>query len=79
MDKQDEDVSVEQVDTIQGQKFEFEKKTVNSKGVDDALMFTVDREPITWTAEQERRLLWKIDLRLIPLVCLSWTRSSVYH
>jgi hypothetical protein len=73
--KQDEDGSVEQVDTIQIQNFEFGEKRVNLKGVDDALMFTVDREPITWTAEEERKLLWKIDLRLIPLVRLSWTRS----
>ena len=68
MNKREDDPSVEQFDTIQSQEFNYEEKVVNVKGVDDALIFTVDREPITWTAEEERRLLWKIDLRLIPLV-----------
>ncbi|PMD31885.1 MFS general substrate transporter [Hyaloscypha variabilis F] len=71
MNKQENDPSVEQVDTIQSQEFNYEEKAVNLKGIDDALMFTVDREPITWTAEEERRLLWKIDLRLIPLMLLA--------
>jgi ACS family allantoate permease-like MFS transporter len=69
MDKREDDPTFEQVDTAPSQNFYYEENPANVKGVDDALLFTVDRDPITWTAEEERKLLWKIDLRLIPLVC----------
>jgi hypothetical protein len=77
MDKREEDPSFEQVDVAPSQNFDYDEKPINVKGVDDALLFTVDREPITWTNEEERKLLWKIDLRLIPLVChRHWSKSS---
>jgi MFS transporter, ACS family, DAL5 transporter family protein len=78
MDKRDEDPTFEQVDTVQSQAFDFEEKRVNVNGVDDALLFTVDREPISWTAEEERKLLWKIDLRLIPLVSYIVPHNQVF-
>jgi ACS family allantoate permease-like MFS transporter len=68
MDKQDDEPVFEQLDTNHIQQLDMEKKEVIVKGVDDALLFTIERQHITWTAEEERRLLWKIDLRLIPLV-----------
>ena len=68
MDKQEDAPASEQIDTAASQNFDFEEGKLNLKGVDDALRFTADRVPISWTAEEERRLLWKIDLRLIPLV-----------
>jgi hypothetical protein len=40
------------------------------KGVDDGFMFAVTREDIVWTREEERRLVRKIDMRMIPLVML---------
>jgi ACS family allantoate permease-like MFS transporter len=77
MHKREEDPTVEQVDTLQSQNFDFEEKRVDVKGVDDALMFTVNREPIIWTAEEERKLLWKIDLRLIPLLCRTTFKLTI--
>lgn len=68
MDKQEDAPAFEQIDTAAGQNFDFEAEKLNLKGVDDAFRFTADRAPISWTAEEERKLLWKIDLRLIPLV-----------
>ena len=36
--------------------------------VDDARKFLDGREQISWTEEEERRLVRKIDMRLVPLV-----------
>lgn len=36
--------------------------------VDDAKTFLDEREQISWTDEEERRLVRKIDMRLVPLV-----------
>ncbi|KAE8449528.1 hypothetical protein EG329_008137 [Mollisiaceae sp. DMI_Dod_QoI] len=71
MTKEEETPTLEQIDTIQSHNLQFEEKNTKVKGVDDALLFTVDREPITWTEEEERHLLWKIDLRLIPLMLIA--------
>ncbi|KAF8854789.1 hypothetical protein BDZ45DRAFT_805505 [Acephala macrosclerotiorum] len=72
MEKQENLPAFGQADTAPSQNFDFEEKRVNLKGVDDALVFTVDREPITWTAGEERKLLWKIDLQLIPLMLVAY-------
>lgn len=36
--------------------------------VDDAKTFLDEREHISWTDEEERKLVRKIDMRLVPLV-----------
>lgn len=59
---------VEQVDRVDTTTFESGEKTMAIRGVDDALVYAIESEQLTWTPEEERRLLWKIDLRLIPLV-----------
>lgn len=41
-------------------------KTV--KSADDAHVFIQEHETIEWTDEEERKLLWKIDIRVILLV-----------
>lgn len=38
--------------------------------VDDAKKFLDANGPITWTLEDERKVLRKIDLRILPLVFL---------
>ncbi|KFY80349.1 hypothetical protein V499_00785 [Pseudogymnoascus sp. VKM F-103] len=48
-----------------------EKRAIIPKsGVDDALQMALDSKDETWTEEEERRVLWKIDLVLIPLLFL---------
>lgn len=42
---------------------------IPKSGVDDALQMALDSQEETWTAEEERQILWKIDLVLVPLVC----------
>jgi ACS family allantoate permease-like MFS transporter len=46
MDKHDDEPTVKQVDTARTQNFRFEQKTVKLKGINDAFLFFVDREPI---------------------------------
>lgn len=36
--------------------------------VDDALQFVREHDEIDWTPEEERKILWKIDIRIIVLV-----------
>jgi MFS transporter, ACS family, allantoate permease len=46
-----------------------EKRAMMPKsGADDALQMALDSQDETWTEEEERRVLWKIDLVLLPLV-----------
>jgi ACS family allantoate permease-like MFS transporter len=68
MDKHDDEPTVKQVDTARTPNFRYEQKTAKLKGINNAFLFIVDREPIRWTAKEECKLPWKIDLRLIPLV-----------
>lgn len=42
----------------------------NANSVDAALQFIQNGEVISMTPEQEKRLVRKIDLMLIPLMCL---------
>lgn len=66
--KDREAVNVEHISHSSPVNYDLEDKKMATKGIDDALLFSVNNEEITWTAEEERRLLLKIDLRLIPLV-----------
>lgn len=45
------------------------KMSIHNPGVDDALQMAIDGQDEMWTAEEERKLLWKIDLIMTPLVC----------
>ncbi|CDH10903.1 probable Allantoate permease [Zygosaccharomyces bailii ISA1307] len=40
------------------------------KGVDDAMDFAEEAKDIVVTPEEDRKLLWKIDLCMFPLMCL---------
>lgn len=42
----------------------------NANSVDAALQFIRNGDVISMTPEQEKKLVWKIDLMLIPLMCL---------
>ncbi|KAJ5946131.1 major facilitator superfamily domain-containing protein [Penicillium verhagenii] len=46
------------------------KMSIHNPGVDDALQMAIDGQDETWTAEEERKLLWKIDLIMTPLLFL---------
>jgi ACS family allantoate permease-like MFS transporter len=61
----DETVNVEQCERASDEK----RAMMPKSGVDDALQMALDSQEETWTEEEERRVLWKIDLVLIPLVC----------
>ncbi|KAH8701558.1 major facilitator superfamily domain-containing protein [Talaromyces proteolyticus] len=39
-------------------------------GLDDALQMALDGQDESWTKEEERRVLWKIDLTIVPLLFL---------
>lgn len=42
--------------------------TIIQPGMDDALQMAIDGQDETWTEQEERRVLRKIDMVLIPLV-----------
>jgi hypothetical protein len=46
----------------------YDKQDTLGQGVDDALKFVMGGEEGSWTDEEERRVLRKIDLILVPLV-----------
>ena len=53
-----------------------ENEKIFSSGVDDALSFAIGGDEVTWTRDEERRILWKIDLLLVPLVRFTvWGRK----
>lgn len=45
-----------------------ENSTIHKPGMDDALQMALDSLEETWTDQEERRVLRKIDMVLIPLV-----------
>jgi MFS transporter, ACS family, allantoate permease len=61
----DEIANVERCELASDEK----RAMIPKSGVDDALQMALDSQEETWTEEEERRVLWKIDLVLIPLVC----------
>jgi hypothetical protein len=62
--------NIENITTASEPHFDLTLEKVNIKQGDDALQFTIENGSINWTKEEERAVLWKIDLRLVPLV--SW-------
>ena len=46
------------------------KKVEIGEGVDDAMDFAEEAKDIVVTPEEDRKLLWKIDLCMFPLMCL---------
>lgn len=47
------------------------KMSIQKPGVDDALQMAIDGQDEMWTEEEERKVLWKIDLTITPLVFYS--------
>lgn len=43
---------------------------VEEKGLDDALLFANEHHIDSVTPEEDRRMLWKIDFTILPIVCL---------
>lgn len=63
----DQDKSADtKVDHIESQK-----SIKELKGVDDALGFALTHDEIEWTEQEERKVIRKIDFRLLPLVLFS--------
>ena len=60
----DETANVERCEPASDEK----RAMMPKSGVDDALQMALDSQEETWTEEEERKVLWKIDLVLIPLV-----------
>ena len=50
--------------------FDTNLEKLSIKQGDDALQFTIENGSISWTKEEERAVLWKIDLRLLTLVSI---------
>ncbi|KAJ5552822.1 major facilitator superfamily domain-containing protein [Penicillium frequentans] len=46
------------------------KMPTHKSGLDDALQMAIDCQDEMWTAEEERKVLWKIDLTITPLLFL---------
>jgi hypothetical protein len=47
---------------------EAQEPVKTTKSADDAYRFVLESDDIEWTEEEERKLLWKIDLRVLVLV-----------
>lgn len=43
---------------------------ITESGADDALKMALDADGETWSEEEERHVLRKIDLVVVPLVCM---------
>lgn len=59
---------MEHIEKLESHRYIEPTKTALNRGTDDALNFTATHEDITWTPDEERRLLRKLDMRIIPLV-----------
>lgn len=60
---------LEESPTVEGHENAPDPKiAIHKLGVDDALQMAIDGQDETWTAEEERKVLWKIDLTITPLV-----------
>lgn len=44
------------------------KTAEQGRGIDDAFRFAVDGSDVTWTPAEERKVIWKIDAVVLPLV-----------
>jgi len=79
--KHDEE-KLEELDLTQTRTIDLEQEKKLASSADDALAFAVESGRITWTPEEERKLLWKIDLRLLPLMLiaslLAYTDAQAY-
>lgn len=70
--------NIENVTSASEPHFDPTLEKINVKQGDDALQFTIENGSINWTKEDERAVLWKIDLRLVPLVsCLPHFTSTM--
>ncbi|KAK5991739.1 putative transporter-like protein [Cladobotryum mycophilum] len=61
---QEETPTVEGYDNVSDPKM----ATMPKPGMDDAFKMALDSQGETWTEEEERRVLWKIDLVIAPLL-----------
>ncbi|CAL5866024.1 uncharacterized protein PFLUO_LOCUS231 [Penicillium psychrofluorescens] len=63
---------LEESPTVEGHENAPDPKiAIHKLGVDDALQMAIDGQDETWTAEEERKVLWKIDLTITPLLFLA--------
>jgi ACS family allantoate permease-like MFS transporter len=60
----EEGSSVARCENASGEKM----ATIPKSGVDEALQIALDSQEETWTEQEERRVLWKVDLVIVPLV-----------
>lgn len=60
--------NIENIVSASEPQFDPSLEKVNVKQGDVALQFTIENGSISWTEEEEHVVLWKIDLRLVPLV-----------
>lgn len=51
--------------------------TIPKSGTDDALQMALASQGETWTEEEERWVLWKIDLAIAPLVRSTMSANSI--
>lgn len=58
------------------------KDDYQGKRVDDALQFALERGQTTWTIEEEKKILRKIDMVLLPLMfigmCIAYADTQAY-
>ena len=60
--------NIENITSASEPHFDPTLEKLNAQQGDDALQFTIENGAINWTKEEELAVLWKIDLRLVPLV-----------